>query len=122
MYWKSDQMFVCKLEDKDIPALGISAEKVSGCGATGAAAACSRGPGCCDRAGGKGGDRHQAPPRHCGPGLPPEARRGEARSRGRGQTRPPPARGLSTRLDSPPGRNEAQLSEPRDRPRPGLGL
>ncbi|XP_075792375.1 LIM/homeobox protein Lhx8 isoform X3 [Pelodiscus sinensis] len=30
MYWKSDQMFVCKLEDKDIPALGISTEKFPG--------------------------------------------------------------------------------------------
>ncbi|XP_044884654.1 LIM/homeobox protein Lhx8 isoform X1 [Mauremys mutica] len=30
MYWKSDQMFVCKLEDKDIPALGISTEKCPG--------------------------------------------------------------------------------------------
>ncbi|XP_048717962.1 LIM/homeobox protein Lhx8 isoform X3 [Caretta caretta] len=30
MYWKSDPMFVCKLEDKDIPALGISTEKFPG--------------------------------------------------------------------------------------------
>ncbi|NXK51881.1 LHX8 protein, partial [Chauna torquata] len=30
MYWKSDPMFVCRLEDKDLPALGGPSEKVSG--------------------------------------------------------------------------------------------
>ncbi|NXV57536.1 LIM/homeobox protein Lhx8 isoform X1 [Molothrus aeneus] len=29
MYWKSDPMFVCRLEDKDLPALGGPAEKAS---------------------------------------------------------------------------------------------
>ncbi|NXT00242.1 LHX8 protein, partial [Jacana jacana] len=33
MYWKSDPMFVCRLEDKDLPALGGPSEKV--CGAAG---------------------------------------------------------------------------------------
>lgn len=33
MYWKSDPMFVCRLEDKDLPALGGPAEKVRGRGA-----------------------------------------------------------------------------------------
>lgn len=28
MYWKSEPMFVCRLEDKDLPALGGPAEKV----------------------------------------------------------------------------------------------
>lgn len=32
MYWKSDPMFVCRLEDKDLPALGGPAEKVRGRG------------------------------------------------------------------------------------------
>lgn len=32
MYWKSDPMFVCRLEDKDLPALGGPAEKVRGGG------------------------------------------------------------------------------------------
>uniref|UniRef100_A0ACB8F3X4 LIM/homeobox protein Lhx8 n=1 Tax=Sphaerodactylus townsendi TaxID=933632 RepID=A0ACB8F3X4_9SAUR len=45
MYWKSNQMFVCKLDAKDVPALRIEAEKFPGlmaeeCGrAAGAAAA-----------------------------------------------------------------------------------
>lgn len=30
MYWKSDPMFVCRLDDKDLPALGGPAEKVRG--------------------------------------------------------------------------------------------
>lgn len=30
MYWKSDPMFVCRLEDKDLPALGGPSEKVRG--------------------------------------------------------------------------------------------
>ncbi|KAI6064265.1 LIM/homeobox protein Lhx8 [Aix galericulata] len=30
MYWKSDPMFVCRLDDKDLPALGGPSEKVSG--------------------------------------------------------------------------------------------
>lgn len=30
MYWKSDPMFVCRLEDKDLPALGDTSEKVRG--------------------------------------------------------------------------------------------
>lgn len=29
MYWKSDQMFVCKLEGKDVPELAVPREKVS---------------------------------------------------------------------------------------------
>lgn len=29
MYWKSDQMFVCKLEEKDVPELAVPREKVS---------------------------------------------------------------------------------------------
>lgn len=29
MYWKSDQMFVCKLEEKDVPDLAVPPEKVS---------------------------------------------------------------------------------------------
>lgn len=29
MYWKSDQMFVCKLEGKDVPELTVPREKVS---------------------------------------------------------------------------------------------
>lgn len=29
MYWKSDPMFVCRLEDKDLPALGDTSEKES---------------------------------------------------------------------------------------------
>ncbi|XP_027626683.1 LIM/homeobox protein Lhx8 [Tupaia chinensis] len=29
MYWKSDQMFVCKLEEKDVPELAVPPEKVS---------------------------------------------------------------------------------------------
>lgn len=29
MYWKSDQMFVCKLEEKDVPELAVPTEKVS---------------------------------------------------------------------------------------------
>lgn len=29
MYWKSDQMFVCQLEEKDVPELGVLPEKVS---------------------------------------------------------------------------------------------
>ena len=29
MYWKSDQMFVCKLEEKDVPELAVPLEKVS---------------------------------------------------------------------------------------------
>lgn len=29
MYWKSDQMFVCKLEEKDMPELAVLPEKVS---------------------------------------------------------------------------------------------
>lgn len=33
MYWKSDQMFVCKLEEKDVPELAVLPEKVSRRGA-----------------------------------------------------------------------------------------
>lgn len=29
MYWKSDQMFVCKLEGKEVPELAVPREKVS---------------------------------------------------------------------------------------------
>lgn len=29
MYWKSDQMFVCKVEGKDVPELAVPREKVS---------------------------------------------------------------------------------------------
>lgn len=29
MYWKSDQMFVCKLEEKDVLELAVPLEKVS---------------------------------------------------------------------------------------------
>lgn len=29
MYWKSDQMFVCKLEEKDVPELAVPPKKVS---------------------------------------------------------------------------------------------
>lgn len=29
MYWKSEQMFVCKLEEKDVPELAVPPEKVS---------------------------------------------------------------------------------------------
>lgn len=29
MYWKSDQRFVCKLEEKDVPELAAPPEKVS---------------------------------------------------------------------------------------------
>ena len=29
MYWKSDQMFVCKLEEQDVPELAVPLEKVS---------------------------------------------------------------------------------------------
>ncbi|KAG8507939.1 LIM/homeobox protein Lhx8 [Galemys pyrenaicus] len=44
MYWKSDQMFVCKLEEKDVPELAVPPEKYPGlmseeCGRTAALAA-----------------------------------------------------------------------------------
>ncbi|XP_028918040.1 LIM/homeobox protein Lhx8 isoform X2 [Ornithorhynchus anatinus] len=47
MYWKSDQMFVCKLEDKDVPELDVSSEKFPGlmseeCGRSAAALAAGR--------------------------------------------------------------------------------
>lgn len=29
MYWKNEQMFVCKLEEKDVPELAVPPEKVS---------------------------------------------------------------------------------------------
>ncbi|KAJ8793447.1 hypothetical protein J1605_019281, partial [Eschrichtius robustus] len=44
MYWKSEQMFVCKLEEKDVPELAVPPEKCQGlmseeCGRTAALAA-----------------------------------------------------------------------------------
>lgn len=67
MYWKSDPMFVCRLDDKDLPALGGPSEKVSGAAAQreraagtrqglhgserGAGARCGAGPGQEPRAG-----------------------------------------------------------------------
>ncbi|NWQ81229.1 LHX8 protein, partial [Columbina picui] len=44
MYWKSDPMFVCRLEDKDLPALGGPSEKRSGAARSGPSAAA--GPAC----------------------------------------------------------------------------